>query len=388
MENGEAKVALFVFGLNARRIGGIEMHTREMTKLLGERGWNVVLCFRQPPPDDVRAFLSAPGVTLEQLPNAAENSRQGAAELFGLLRRCRPALVHFQFTPFLGPNAWIARLCGARGIFVTDHGSHPEGFNARRAPAWKRLIGRFLNLPVTRAVAVSDYNRGVLATIGTIAPSRLTRIYNGVDPARGLKNQDSMARQFRQRHGIPRERILVIQVSWIIPEKGVADVLEAARIASAEEPALHFAFAGDGAHREEYSRRAGQTGIADRVTWLGLVQDPIGEGLFAAADICCQASRWQEAFGLVIAEAMAFAKPVCATRVGGIPEIVEDGGTGFLVDRGDTAALAARFVQLARDSELRRRLGLAGARRVEEKFDLRRNAEELLKIYGLRSSTN
>jgi glycosyltransferase involved in cell wall biosynthesis len=197
------------------------------------------------------------------------------------------------------------------------------------------------------------------------------------------RNDQSVAAgaKFRSEHHIPADRILVTQVSWIIPEKGVRDVLEAARLALPGEPSLHFAFVGDGKYREEYARLAVEYGIADHVTWTGLVKDPMAEGVFAAADISCQASRWEEAFGLVLAEAMAFGKPIVATRVGGIPEVVEDGVSGFLVARGDTAALAEKFAMLARDPDLRQRLGHAGRRRAEAEFDLRRNVDLMIDLY-------
>jgi glycosyltransferase involved in cell wall biosynthesis len=370
-----------VFGINARRVGGIEMHTRELACRLGERGWHVVLCFHQEPSPEVRQYLSLPNVDWEVLPNAWDNSWQTSRDLLRIVRRHRPRLLHLQFTPFLSFNAWIARLNGVRKIVVTDHGSHPEGYRPGRQPWWKRAIAHLLNAPVSLVIAVSDYNLRVLAALGTIPVSRLRRIYNGADMARGNDQSVAAGAKFRSEHHIPADRILVTQVSWIIPEKGVRDVLEAARLALPGAPSLHFAFVGDGKYREEYTRLAVEYGIADHVTWTGLVKDPMAEGVFAAADISCQASRWEEAFGLVLAEAMAFGKPIVATRVGGIPEVVEDGVTGFLVARSDTAALAEKFAMLARDPDLRQRLGHAGRRRAEAEFDLRRNVDLMIDLY-------
>lgn len=377
---GSAPVAVFVFGIKPSRIGGIEVHTRQVAARLAERGWRVVLCFHNEPPDEVRAYLSAPYVTWEVLPNSWQISRQVFGDLDGILRRHRPALLHLQFTPFLSPYPWLARWRGVRRIVFTDHGSHPEGFQAHPAPWWKRLAGRILTQPLTFTVCVSEYNRRVFGTFGTIAPSRLKRIYNGADLERAAAEGGS-GEQFRRRHGIPSGRILVVQVSWIIPDKGVPDVLEAARLALAQEPNLHFAFVGEGKYREEYTRRAIEMGIGEHVTWTGLSRDPMGEGVFAAADISCQASRWEEAFGLVIAEGMAFGKPFVATRVGGIPEVVLDGETGYLTAKGDTAALAERIVQLARDPSLRHKLGQAGRAYAQREFDVRRNAQALVDLY-------
>ena len=94
------------------------MHTRELAGRLGAIGWKVVLCFHKGPSPEVREYLSLPNVRWEQLPNCWENSWQVSRDLFRILARHRPSLVHFQFTPFLSFNAWIARLNGARSVVV------------------------------------------------------------------------------------------------------------------------------------------------------------------------------------------------------------------------------------------------------------------------------
>jgi glycosyltransferase involved in cell wall biosynthesis len=128
---------------------------------------------------------------------------------------------------------------------------------------------------------------------------------------------------------------------------------------------------------------AQRAGLAGRVTWTGLVQDPTREGLYAAADVVCQVSRWEEAFGWVIAEAMAAGKPLVGTRAGAIPELVRDGETGFLVPKRRPEAIAECVLKLVGDPELRRRLGTAGRAVAEREFDLDRNLDELMGLYGL-----
>jgi glycosyltransferase involved in cell wall biosynthesis len=128
-------------------------------------------------------------------------------------------------------------------------------------------------------------------------------------------------------------------------------------------------------------------GIADHITWTGMVADPFGEGVFAAADIVCQFSRWEEVFGWMIAEAMAHEKPVVATRVGGIPELIDDSVSGYLVSRSDTLAMSKRILELLGDSNLRRRMGVAGCSTVTDKFALRKNVAQLVEAYGIVESS-
>jgi glycosyltransferase involved in cell wall biosynthesis len=139
---------------------------------------------------------------------------------------------------------------------------------------------------------------------------------------------------------------------------------------------------GEGADREQFTKEAEALGIADHITFTGLIQDPFGEGVFESADIVCQLSEWEELFGWMIAEAMAYGKPIVATNVGGIPELVHDGVTGFLVPRGDAASAAAKLAALAADPQLRRKLGDAGRKLVEENFNLQRNVSQLVELYG------
>src|SRR5260221_1663043 len=123
-------------------------------------------------------------------------------------------------------------------------------------------------------------------------------------------------------------------------------------------------------------------GLGDHVTWTGMSRDPFGEGVFDAADVVCQMSRWEEVFGWMIAEAMAHGKPVVATRVGGIPELISDGDSGYLVDRGDVEAAATRVIELLSDPRLRAAMGRAAQQTVSAKFDLRKNVAQLMRAYG------
>jgi len=207
-------------------------------------------------------------------------------------------------------------------------------------------------------------------------------VYNSADVSRATDSIDQAA-EFRRKHKIPQDRSLVVQVSWIIPEKGVSDLLAAARLVIDQNPNVHFAFVGEGAYRLQYQRQSDEMDLRDHVTFTGQIEDPMNEGVYSAADIVCQVSRWEEVFGYVIAEAMVSSKPMLATRVGGIPELVENGRTGFLVNRGDAQAMAERILALAINPELRVRMGRAGREAARAKFDLQRNVEKVVKLYGV-----
>ena len=174
-------------------------------------------------------------------------------------------------------------------------------------------------------------------------------------------------------------------MSWIIPEKGIPDLLKAATLVVSRNPNVQFVFVGEGAYREQYMKEADKAGLGGHVTWTGLVEDPFGEGVYEAADIVCQVSNWEEVFGWMIAEGMAHGKPIVATRVGGIPELVADCDSGYLVERGDIAQMAERILALTNDDQLRQRMGRTGRLAAESHFDLRQNVARLVDLYGVQA---
>jgi glycosyltransferase involved in cell wall biosynthesis len=370
-----------VFGVAPQRIGGTETFARELSAQLGERGWQSALCFLSEPTEEVRRFLELPNISLDIFSDSS-NGHQRENKLSRIIGRYHPEILHLHFTGFLSLYPWLARVWSVNKVFFTDHHSRPGGYVPARAPMWKRAAARVINRPLTRVISVSNYGYRCMTTADLLPQSRFKMIYNGVDLSR-IKADSQRALDFRRRYSIPPERAIVTQVSWVIPEKGITDFLETARLVTQQNRNVQFVIVGDGAYREQYMKDAAAMGIEDRVTWTGMVEDPFCEGVFAAADVVCQFSRWEEVFGWMIAEAMAHGKPIVATKVGGIPELVTEGLSGFLVQRNDTAGAAEKLMRLVQDSELRREMGEAGRKLVAGKFDLKTNVAQLIALYNL-----
>jgi glycosyltransferase involved in cell wall biosynthesis len=370
-----------VFGVAPQRIGGTETFARELSAQLGEHGWQSVLCFLTEPTEEVRRFLDLPNISLEIFSESTNGNRPGS-KFHEIVRRYRPEILHLHFTGFLSLYPWLARLRSVDKVFFTDHHSRPGGYVAARAPMWKRTAARLINRPLTKVISVSNYGYRCMTTADLLPQSRFEMIYNGVDLAR-VSCDPQRAIEFRRRHSIPADRAIVVQVSWIIPEKGIVDLLETARLVIARNSKVQFVVVGEGAYREQYMRDAIGMDLGDHVTWTAMSRDPFGEGVFDAADVVCQMSRWEEVFGWMIAEAMAHGKPVVATRVGGIPELIADGVSGYLVECGDGQAASARVLDLLSDPKLRASMGQAARETVSEKFDLRKNVKQLMRAYGV-----
>lgn len=208
-----------------------------------------------------------------------------------------------------------------------------------------------------------------------IPVERTQVIYNGIDFARLDKQPGT---DLRPSLGIAPGTVLIGAAGSLIRRKG-HDVLIRALGQMEKGQEAHLLIASGGPERDALERLTAELGLSARVHFLGY-HDPITD-LYQSCDIMALASR-ADAFGLVLAEAGYSRRPVVATRVGGIPEVIEDGATGFLVPPEDPQALAQALARLVADSGLRARLGEAGRLRAETRFSVQRMAGEFADTYG------
>lgn len=169
---------------------------------------------------------------------------------------------------------------------------------------------------------------------------------------------------------------VICTVARLEPQKGVEFLIRAMPAVLQRLPAARLRIAGDGPLRGRLEALCHRLGVAARVEFLGWRQDVAA--VLAEADLFCVPSLW-EGFGLTLVEAMAAGRAVVASRVDGIPEVVEDGVTGTLVPPADPAALAAALAGLLEDPDRLDRMGAAGRARAEQRFDHRR----MLEAYGV-----
>jgi glycosyltransferase involved in cell wall biosynthesis len=372
---------LSVFAVKPSRIGGTETFARELSTQLGQHGWKSVLCFESQPAGEVAAFLDLPNLCIEVLPGSTSPNVAGLRRLAAIVRRHQPDVLHLHFMGFVSMVPWLARLLSVKRIFFTDHSSRPADHISRRAPLWKRLLVRLINYPVSKVICVSRYGYQCMTALNLLPRTRYELVYNAVDISR-VAPDENRGSAFRRRFSISEEKKTIVQISWIIPEKGIGELLEVAQLMQTADSAVEFIIVGEGPYRQSYMKRAEEMGLSN-ITWTGLIRDPFGEGVYDAADVVCQLSRWNELFGWMISEAMAFKKPIVASRVGGIPELVVDGETGYLVERGDTAVAADKLLLLMHDPALRKLMGQKGRLAVNTHFNLRENVAQLLKTYGI-----
>lgn len=236
-------------------------------------------------------------------------------------------------------------------------------------PAWRRLfyrqVERVLDRMTHRYVAVSSAVKRYGVETGLMTPDKVEVIYNAaeLDPvAPGARAS------IRAEFAIPDGARVVGTLGRYEEQKGLTYMIGAAARLGDAHTDVHFLIVGDGPLRPQLEERARTLGIADRVHFTGWRQD-VPE-LLSAMDVFCLASLW-ETFGIVLAEAMLAELPVVASAVDGIPEVVNEGETGFLVPPADEQALAEQLKVLLGDPERARELGRAGRGRALERFSVR-----------------
>nr|BCX01989.1 MAG: glycosyl transferase family 1 [Bacteroidota bacterium] len=284
--------------------------------------------------------------------------------LYRLIRDFRPQVVHTHRYVLRYALAPVMR----NRVPVRVHTVHNVAQNeVDTVGKWvhRLAFGLFGVVPVS-------ISQGVAATVKALYGQRLNTpvIYNGIPTERFLSLNKPIKRQDEKR--------VLLHIGRFAPQKNHLLLLEGFARAQARYPDLELWLVGDGPLRPEVERWVRERGLLDRVCLLGLRND-VPE-LLAQADMLLLPSDW-EGVPLVVLEAMAAGKPVVATRVGGVPELVEDGRTGLLVPPQDPEALAAAILRLAQDAELRREMGEAGRRRALERFDIQKTARAYGELY-------
>lgn len=222
-------------------------------------------------------------------------------------------------------------------------------------------------------IAISDAVARVLETSGVV-PSRIRVVPDGVDIHRHVvpATSDTLA-SLGVRPGSP----LVVQVAQLVGHKDPVNFVRAVARARERIPDVQALLVGDGSLRADVEAEVGALTLEDTLHVAGYRTD--ADALLAAADVACLSSR-EEGMGSVLLDALAFGRPIAATRAGGIPEIVDDGQTGLLAPVSDPRALGDAIATLLSDAPLRARFSENGKSRVMD-FSVERMTDRTVAVY-------
>ncbi len=304
------------------------------------------------------------------------NDFRALRQLIRIIRRGKYQIVHTHNSKggILGRiAAWWCR------VPVIIHTIHGFAFHDSETAFRKRLfifLERRAAKMADKLIAISQPLQDWGLRLGIGKPAQYTKIYSGIEIEKFRIDVD--VRALRQQFGIGAHDFVIGLVAKLWDGKGHITAIDSLPQILAKVPHAKLVFVGEGYLRPALEAHAAKLGVEQHVVFTGFRTD-IAE-LNAMFDLSILISDF-EGMGRVLLEAMVMGKPVVATNVGGIPDVVVDGKTGYLVAPGDPPALAEAVLKLALDPQLRSSMGAAGQQRITEQFSAATMVRKIVEVY-------
>src|ERR671930_405634 len=369
-------------------MGGPALHVAYLTAGLRSRGYDTTLVAGSlARGEDSMAFvadeLGVDVVRIDELGREISPVRDLLAtfRLARLIRRERPDILHTHTAKAGTFGRFAALLAGRRRppiVVHTFHGHVLRGYFGPVRSRLFRLLERWLAGHTTALIAVSPQVRDDLVALGVAPAERFAVIRLGIELDERVDGAQDGGVESRRYLGIPPERFAVGWIGRMTAVKRTDDVLVAFKQLRDTGVDATLCMVGDGPDRPSLEQRAHELGIVRDTLFVGYQEDVAP--FYAAFDALVLPSG-NEGTPVSAIEALAAGRPVVATRVGGVPDVVEEGEDGYLVEPGDVDALAERLAQLAADPELRERLGAARRARVIPRYSVERLVDDVDRLY-------
>jgi glycosyltransferase involved in cell wall biosynthesis len=354
--------------------GGPEKTILNSPRFLEPMGYRNLCAYMHPPGDPgfevLRRRAEAWGAPLIAIPDRGPLDWRVVKELLGVCRREKVAIWHGHDYKSNALGLVLRRFWPMR-LVTTVHGWVKH---TRRTPLYYG-IDRWCLRRYEVVISVSDDLHRRCRELG-VPPDRSILIENGIDTrqfARSRRREEA-----KRGLGIPEERLVIGAIGRLSEEKGFDLLIQAVDRLLLSGLDVELFIAGEGDQHDRLAAMIRALGREDRIHLAGFVSEPIA--LYEALDVFALSSL-REGLPNVVLEAMAMEVPVVATRVAGVPRLIEHEENGLLVDVGDTDQLGSTIARLLADGALRDRLGEAGRRTVESRFSFERRMERIGEIY-------
>jgi glycosyltransferase involved in cell wall biosynthesis len=368
-------------------MGGPALHVAYLTKGLEERGYDTTLLAGSLARGESSMSFVAEELGVEWYP-VPQLHREispiydtlSIVRIVKWIRSTRPHILHTH-TAKAGALGRIAAMLAGDAkppiIVHTFHGHVLRGYFDPGTTALFRGLERTLAKTTTRLVAVSPEVRDDLVRLGVAPPEKFSVIRLGIDlDERIVSNGDGT--ELRRLFGVSPDEFVVGWIGRMTSIKRVDDILLGFRRLRDRGVNARLCLVGDGPDREHVEQRAHDLGISRNTLFLGYQREVGPYYSFFDAFVLPSAN---EGTPVVAIEALAAGRPVVATRVGGVPDVVEDDADGMLVRVGDIEGIAGALERLARDPQLRRRLGEAGRARTVPRYRIERLVDDVDALY-------
>jgi glycosyltransferase involved in cell wall biosynthesis len=373
-------------------LGGTEVHTLSLLRVLVEQGYIVtVCCYYEYDDAVVKEYESAGGrvLLLKRKRNIA--ARGELVELISLMLRLRtifsslkPDILHVQYVaPGFVPII-AGRLAGIHTILATVHTAGKIAYGVS-AKLLLRISAMFCShfISVSKSAGEFWFGRCDVFDPASISENqKQSAIYNGVD-AKNIQKVIAAANKRRLRQKLQlRGKKVIGTVGRLVELKGYSVLLEAMRKVAEENPAAVLVIIGDGPNRNSLEQKAEDLGIAPRIRWLGEQSQRRVFELLGIMDVFVTPSFY-EGFGLTAAEAMSAGLPVVASDVDGLREVVGHDVAGLLVPAGNASAFAHALLTMLQNPKTAHAMGRAGEERVKRCFSYETFAQSYAMLYQL-----
>jgi len=315
----------------------------------------------------LESCLGQSGLAVSALPLSSELSPVSILKLRRVVTQFQPAVIHAHDSRTLGMAA-VLKLLGEKAKLVA---ARRVAFSIRKNPFWKLKYQR----RVDRIIAVSQFIRDQLIREG-IDPGKVELVYDGY--ASDLVQQEGDRARARRNLGIGEDEWVLGCIGQFTSEKGHEFLIRGLKVLGKQSRSARLVLVGDGPLRRHYQTVIGELGLASQVILPGFIADP--GGVLPAFDVYVFPSL-NEGLGSTLLMAMAHQIPVCASRTGGIPELVVEGETGCLFAPGDPQALAETVLRCFQNPSLAQKMAEAACRRVKSDFAVEHMVSETYKIY-------
>ena len=352
-------------------IGGTEQVIRQLVQGMANNGVESEILCIDGKIGPIGEALQQSGVPVHTVARKQGFDRPLVMAIRKRLREGRFDVLHcHQYTPWI--YGWLAALGTPVRVVFTEHGRfYPDRYRYKAI-----LINPLMALFTPAVVAISNATKGALVRYEFLPRKKIQVIYNGISP---LKRNDLEAQKVRDALGIPKDAFVVGTVSRLDPVKNQSMMLRAFKEFHEKCPDSYLLMVGDGPDKGKLTSLAIEYGISERTVFTGFINNPIHH--LSVMDVFLLSSH-TEGTSMTLLEAMSLEIPVIATRVGGNPEIIENGVTGILTEPNRYQFFASALDTLHKDASLRSCLGSAALLRFDDRFSARAMVCQYEEIYS------
>lgn len=347
---------------------------------LSERGLRTSVAYPEliEPPRTLEGSAARP-VELD----ASLNTKASLTSTMSFLRQHDVRLMYLTDRPRRHLSYLMLRLAGLKSIVIHDRisgaGTVPAGL--KRWLKW--LAGRAPMVTADRCIAVSNFVARRLRSVELIPPEEIITVYNGFPVDEYSPRTQQCSAGTHSEFSVAAGRPIVACASRASPEKGVHHLFRAfdqslRQLNTAKQQRPVLIYLGDGPQLEELDRIRRRLESSEDIILGGYRPDAVN--ILRDAAVFAVPSVWQDAFPSAVLEPMFLGKPIVATEVGGIPEMIDSGETGLLVPPGDEDALADALKHLLRHPEKSKEIGSQARERATERFPMRRQLDQITEL--------